>query len=528
MRRFLAELRQRNVFRVAVIYLVAGWVVMQVVDVMFPALGLQPWTLTLVAGLLIAGFPLALVMAWALELTPEGLRRAPPGDGTGAPQRGAPHSATDGVSTATGADPDARKSIAVLPFADMSSGHDNEYFSDGLTEELLNVLTRVPELRVASRTSCFAFKGKDADIRTVTERLQVTHVVEGSVRKAGDRIRITAQLIETASDSHLWSDTWDRDLHDIFAIQDEIARNIVDALALTLHPRAEPDATTRDPRAYDTYLKGLSWQHRFGPKGQRYAIEMFQRATKLDGGFAKAWGGLACSHAMLATYYDGGEEALAASDEASLKAVALAPDLAEAHVARAIYLSARERFDEAAREFEEAVRLSPGLFDAWYQYARTALHQGRPRRALELFERAAEVNPDDYQVPLIAAPVYRSLGQEDKAAEAERRGVALAERHLEDYPDNARAYFLATSALYNLGRQDEAFAWTERAIAIDPDDASTRYNVACFYAQIGETDKALDYLENSITSRSWAQNDPELEPLRSHPRFVALMARLEE
>jgi adenylate cyclase len=197
-------------------------------------------------------------------------------------------------------------------------------------------------------------------------------------------------------------------------------------------------------------------------------------------------------------------------------------------VARAIYLSARERFDEAAREFEEAVRLSPGLFDAWYQYARTALHQGRPRRALELFERAAEVNPDDYQVPLIAAPVYRSLGQEDKAAEAERRGVALAERHLEDYPDNARAYFLATSALYNLGRQNEAFAWIERAIAIDPDDASTRYNVACFYAQIGEIEKALDYLENSITSRSWAQNDPELEPLRSHPRFIALMAKLEE
>lgn len=531
MRKLLGELKQRHVFRVAAVYIIAAWIIMQVVDVMFPALGLQSWTMTLVAALLIVGFPIALLMAWALELTPQGLRRTSsvvaeetttPGAHAGAADRAAAVAAPD-----ESARPDTRKSIAVLPFADMSPAHDNEYFSDGLCEELLNVLTRVPGLRVASRTSCFAFKGKDADIPTVAERLHVTHVVEGSVRKQGERIRITAQLIEADTDTHLWSDTWDRDLGDIFAIQDDIARSIVAALALQLNPGDAPDATTRDPRAYDLYLKGLSFYHRFGPKSQRFAIEMFGRATALDPGFAKAWAGLAGAHAALAVYHDGGEAALGAADEASRKAVELAPELAEAHAARAVYFSAREQFDDAARAFERAIALNPGLFEAWYQYARTALHQGRHRRALELLERAAEVNPDDYQGPLIAAPVYRSLGQEDKAVAAERRGVALAERHLEDYPDNARAYFLASSALWNLGRREDAVAWNDRAIAIDPEDPTTRYNIACFYAQVGEIDKAFEYLENTITSRSWAENDPELEPLHADPRFKAMMERLQ-
>jgi adenylate cyclase len=523
MRQFLAELRQRNVFKVAVVYLVVGWLIMQVVDVMFPVLGLKRWTMTLIAALLIVGFPVALMLAWALDLTPEGIRRAGAKAGSVKPDA-VPAPAAEQILQNMPRE-DARKSVAVLPFADLSPGNDNEYFSDGLTEELLNVLTRVPGLRVSSRTSCFAYKGKDADIRDVTERLRVTHVVEGSVRKSGERVRVTAQLIEAESDTHLWSNTWDRQLDDIFAIQDEIARRIVDALALTLRPGDALDATTRDPRAYDTYLKGLSFYHRFGPKSLGFAIEMFERATSFDPGFAKAWAGLAVAHATLAAYYDGGEAELEAADRASRRAVELGPGLAEAHVARAVYFSARRDFEQAAQEFEHAIRLNPGLFEGWYQYARTALHQGRPRRALELFERAAEVNPDDYQGPLIAAPHYRSLGLEDKAREAERRGVALAERHLQDFPDNARAYVLATAALHNLGRIDDAIAWAERAIAIDPGDPNIRYNVACLYAQLGEIDTAFHYLEGSVSSRTWAENDPELEPLRSDPRFAALMAR---
>ena len=205
---------------------------------------------------------------------------------------------------ATHVDAGAGRGVAVLPFLDLSAARDNEYFSDGLTEELLNVLCSVEGLRVSSRTSCFNLKGKDIDIPTVASRLKVSHVLEGSVRKSGNRVRVTAQLIEAATDSHLWSDTWDRDLDDIFAIQQDIARKIVEALRLRLDARGPAGATTRSSQAYDCYLRGRSFVHRFGPKSLGFAIESFRRATEIDPGYARGWAGLAEAHAIRAIYYD--------------------------------------------------------------------------------------------------------------------------------------------------------------------------------------------------------------------------------
>jgi adenylate cyclase len=528
MRKLIAEFKRRSVFKVAIVYSAVAWLVMQVVDVMFPALGLQPWTVTLAIVLLIIGFPISLVMAWAFELTPEGIKRdseREPATGGAEPLQEPPkvHFAGDARQIA-----ETSKSIAVLPFLDLSPAGDNEYFSDGMTEELLSVLGRMPDLRVASRTSCFALKGKGLDIREVAERLRVGHVLEGSVRKSGESVRITAQLIEVSTDSHLWSESYDRKLENIFSIQDDIARKIGDALELRFHDRARPHTATQSTRAYDLYLRGLSFLHRFGPKSLGYAIDMLRRSTAADPGFAPAWAAIADAHAAMAIYYSGGPAHLESADEASRRAVERAPELAEAHTSRALSHLARRNYDEAAKAFERAIELNPRLFEAWYYYARTAVHQGRMHRALELFEKAAAVNPDDFQGPLIAAPIYRSLGYEDKAREADQRGVALAERHLEDYPDNARAYFLATGSLLHSGNRDKAFEWVRRAIAIDPDDPSARYNTACFYAQAGDLDLALDYLERSVTSRSWAENDPDLEPLHDHPRYRALMESLDE
>jgi adenylate cyclase len=538
MRKFIAELRRRNVVKVGTVYVVVAWALMQGADVMFPALNLPAWTVTLVAALVIAGFPVALMLAWAFQLTPSGVARdktnvdarvgtesksdsrALPGPRTGSTLAEVPATAV--------ANGDRRRSLAVLPFADLSPGHDHEYFADGLTEELLNALARVAGLRVPSRTSCFAFRGKDVDVAAVAERLRVSHVLEGSVRRSGERVRITAKLVDTGTDSHLWSETYDRTLDDIFAIQADIARQIVGALKLRLHPQDATDATTKDAPAYELYLQGLGFLHRFGPKSLHSAIEAFTRATKLDPTFAKAWAGLSAAHSALATYHSGGAPAIRASDDASRRAVDLAPDVAEVHTARAVSFLAQQRFEEAAAEFERAVKLNPRSFDAWYQYARTALHRGDLPKALELFEKAMEMDPDDYQSPLIAAPVYRKIGDEQKATDAERRGCALAARHLESYPDNARAYFLATAALYNIGERDKAFEWAGKAIAIDPSDGNTRYNVACFYAQLGEADRAFEFLRGSIASRSWAENDPELDPIREDPRFRAFLATLGE
>ena len=532
MREFFIELRRRNVVKVATVYVVVGWAVIQAADVLFPALMLPNWTITLVVALVILGFPISLMLAWAFELTPSGItldknRKAVSTDtelaGVDRPIEtvASPIRATTPLEAR-----EYERSLAVLPFVDMSPARDHEYFADGLAEELLDALARVADLRVPSRTSCFAFKGKDVDVAVVAERLRVSHVLEGSVRRSGERIRVAAKLVETRSDSQVWSEIYDRQIEDIFAIQSDIARQIVSALQLRLRPQDALDATTRDAPAYELYLRGLSFLHRFGPKNIRFAIDMFRRATELDLNFAKAWAGLAKAHASLAIYYSGGATELHASDEASRRSVELAPGLAEAHTARAVSFLAQERYDEAAAQFECAVKLNPRSFDAWYQHARTALHQGALEKALELFEKASEVDPDDYQSPLIAAPIYRKLGHEAKALDEERRGVALAERHLQSYPDNARAYFLATAALYNLGEREKAFDWADKAIAIDPADATTRYNVACFYAQAGDTDKALEFLPGSVTSRTWVDNDPELDSIRDDPRFQAFLKTL--
>jgi len=226
MRQFIRELRQRNVFKVAIIYVIAGWVLLQVADVLFAALNLPEWTVTLVAGLLIIGFPLAMILAWAFELTPQGLRRetkATPATADRVDERLTGDDSRHAAKTAPAQALASAKSIAVLPFADFSAERDSEYFADGLTEELLNVLSKVNDLRVSSRTSCFAFKGKDSDVRSVARTLGVSHVLEGSVRKAGNTLRITAQFIDAANDAHIWSETYDRELDDIFAIQDDIA-----------------------------------------------------------------------------------------------------------------------------------------------------------------------------------------------------------------------------------------------------------------------------------------------------------------
>jgi adenylate cyclase len=521
MRRFLAQLRQRNVFKVGLVYLIAGWLAMQIADVMFPALGLPDWSLTLVAALLIVGFPIALVMAWALELTPDGLKLD-----KGALPAGEPASPSD-EAVPPAAEPGKGESIAVLPFLDFSPDKDNEHFVDGLTEELLNSLAHIGGLKVSSRSSSFALKGKDIDIPSVAQKLGVVHILEGSVRKAGDRVRITAQLIHAQTDSHLWSETYDRQLDDIFAIQRDIATQIVSALSLTFRPQDLGDATTRDPRAYDYYLRGRGYVIYTGSRNTKNGIRMFSKAVEIDPLFVRAWSDLAWSYAILALYHGGGGEAVAEAERASQRAVALGPDRAETHATRGLALVAADRFEEAAASFERAIGIDPGLANTYSYYGRALFHQGLKQRAAEMFGKAAEADPEDYENPSLASQVWLESGDTERGMAAARRAVANAERHLQDYPDNPRPLYLGASALMNLGETERAYEWAERALELAPTDGPTRYNLACVYALAGDKDRAFECLENSITSRSWIENDPELASLRDDPRFQAILDRLD-
>jgi adenylate cyclase len=506
---FLTELRDRKVFRVAIVYLVAGWLVMQIADVMFPALGLPEWSVTLVAALLIVGFPVALVLSWAFEAGPDGIHR----------------DKRDDDKATVSAD---SKSVGVLPFADMSPGKDQEYFSDGLTEELLNVLAQLPGLRVSSRTSSFSLKNANADIRTVAERLGTAYVVEGSVRKADDNLRITAQLIEASSDTHLWSQTYDRELDDVFAIQDDIARQIAKVLQVKLLPDSLPSPTTDNVEAYEYFLRGRGLFNRLGYQNIRSAIDMFEKATIADPEFARAWAGLALGHAYCVLLYGTGAADMHAADEASSRAIALNPELADGYVARIMVCAAGSRGKEAEAAFRKAVELDPDNFEAYYQFGRYMFKQGKFERVIELWERAREIDPDDFQTPNVSIGIYQHLGDRDKALQAAKAGARTAALYVEQHPDNSRAWMLGARAFLHLGERDKAMQFAEAALHTDPDSESTNYNGACFYALAGEIEKALDCLEDAIAFNDpdWMDNDSDLDPLRGEPRFQALMASI--
>ena len=423
----------------------------------------------------------------------------------------------------------AAKSVAVLPFTNMSADPENEYFTDGMAEEIINALTKIQSLRVTSRTSSFSFKGKNEDIGEIGKKLKVSTVLEGSVRKMGNRLRITAQLVNVADGSNLWSEKYDREIEDIFAIQDDISQAIVKALRVILtegEKKQIEKARTENVQAYDYYLRGRQYFHQLRRKSLEYARQMFNKAIEIDRDYARAYAGVADSCSMLYTYFDAREFNLRQADIASHKALELEPELAEAHVARGLAVSLSKRFDEAEQEFEKAMKLDPKLFEAPYWYGRALQSAGRFQEAVKMFERASSLRPEDYQAAGFAALAYASLGMAEERDIGLRRALKLMEDRLELNPDDARAANLAAAFLARLGDLSKAVEYADRSLAIDPEDPMLLYNVACTYVALKRTDDALNCLERAVDKgfghKEWIDHDPDLDPLRENLRFQAL------
>ncbi len=438
-----------------------------------------------------------------------------------------------GVTIAAQAAAPTAKSIAVLPFVDMSPQRDQEYFCEGMAEEIINALTKIQALRVASRSSAFAFKGQNLDIRRVGEQVGVATVLEGSVRKAGNKLRITAQLINVADGYHVWSERYDRDMEDVFAIQDEIAQNIVRALRVMLsedEKRAIERAPTADVKAYDYYLRGRQFFHQWRRKGVEFARRMFERAIEIDPNYALAWAGIADCCSFIYTYWDASATHLEQADTASRKALALAPELAEVHTSRALALAFAKRYDDAEKEFGTAIRLNPKLFEAHYFYARARVQQGKLTEAVESFEEACRLRPDDYQAPCFLAMTCEGLGRSAEADASWRVALQLVGRHLELNPEDPRALNLGAIAAAHQGQRERGLEWARRALAIDPEDSGMLYNTACYFAVQGERDEALNCLEKAVQLgfglRGWIENDADLASLRGDPRFQAVLERI--
>jgi TolB-like protein/Flp pilus assembly protein TadD len=554
---FLSELKRRRVYRVAVVYAAVAFVIWQAAEIAVPGLNLPAWVLTLVILLTVLGFPVSLVLAWAFDITPEGVKRTE--------AESAEPVAPGKVERAAGeGDTEARKSIAVLPFADMSPESDQEYFSDGMSEELIDALTKIPGLRVTARTSSFQFKGERRDIREVGRALGVTHVLEGSVRKSGDRLRITAQLVDTTDGYHLWSERYDRDLSDIFEIQDEIAASIVSELRIRL---ADPSAALERPRtdnleAYDHYLRARvclaelvpeSWTHR--------AIESFNRAIELDPTYAPAYAGLAAAYDQL-NRFAGSEakEALAKARETARRALDLDSTLSEAHTILGIIAMTHDWDREAARQrFERAIQVNPNEARARAWYAIFLLYfEKQFEEALERARRAEELDPLDWTPRSFPWWVLWARGEYESYL---REALEVIQRE----PEHAQPHYWAGTAYLLTGRPNEAISELGRAVDLGGpthfylsylavaharagNASKARETLADFeertnrgaalsswrariHAALGERDETLDALERAYEEHDRSLFHVASDPLfddevRSHPRFTALFRKM--
>ena len=424
-----------------------------------------------------------------------------------------------------------KPSIAVLPFVNMSGDPEQEYFSDGITEDIITDLSKVSMLHVLSRNTTFTFKGKAVEIGQIAQRLKVGHVIEGSVRKAGGRVRITAQLIDADKDSHIWGERYDRELNEIFALQDEISQAIVAALKVRLLPeerKAIENRSTDDPKAYRLYLIGRHYYLRYSARNLEIAIRFGQRALEIDPNYGRAWALIAgCQHYLhrRGKSEDGG---LAAAE----KALSLDPTLAEAHAIKGRHLAQIGCYDEALAAHEESLRLEPDSFDVRFSFGLTCMKFGRHEAAIEHLERAAQLHEDNSWALILAATSYRALGRHDEFKPAARRALERIEREIALRLDNSNALVSGCIALAYLGEKERAMEWASRALIIEPDDALDRFNLAGAFALMDEPDQALDLLESCLRKAppddlAWITQDPDMLPLQDHPRYQALIAREE-
>jgi adenylate cyclase len=427
----------------------------------------------------------------------------------------------------------AGPSVCVLPFANISGDPEQEYFSDGISEDIITDLSKVSALQVVSRNTAFTFKGRHVDVRQVARQLGVSHVLEGSVRKAGQRVRITAQLIDGASDSHVWAERYDRDLSDIFALQDEISRAIVAALKLRLAPeesQAIGQRTTTDPEAYKLYLMARQYSVLGSARHQELIVRLCKRAVQIDPNYARAWALMAIGYCVL--LINGAPDAQGGL-EAADRAIALDPNLADAWAAKGRLLSGQARYDEAVAALDRALMLDPHSYEANIAAGTCAIVMRRYRDAIAYMEKAAQETPDDFRAIGIVIQVYDAIGDDEGARSASRRALERIEKIVAREPDHGSAMSFGVTALIHLGETDRAVEWAERALLLDPDNVNLNYNVACSLVRIGQVDRALELLGPVIGQAQpdglrWMRQDTDLDSLRDDPRLEALLAAAEQ
>lgn len=541
-----SELKRRNVIKVSLAYIVVAWLILQVADVLLNNLGAPGWVFKAILFLLVLGLPVTVLFSWVFDWTPSGLRRTD-------------EQSLDSVTSFDGtAVVPSGPSVAVLPFVNMSGNPDNEYFSDGLTEELLNVLAKIRALKVAARTSSFHFKGQTGNVVDIGRRLGVASVLEGSVRQSGSKVRITAQLINAADGYHLWSETFDRELDDIFAVQDEISSAVAEALEVRLLDK-ETDrgfiGGTSNTEAFQAYLLGVHYRNRGDNEDTvRDAIAALQQAISLDPDYAKAYAALARSWVqMAANSFCSYDEGVSNAEAAVNKAIELAPDLADAYVAQTSLLSSLKHDYVAAQQaIRKALDLNPGNAEILMEFARGRCYQGHADEAISAARRALDLDPVSINANHFLGHILYFSRHYDEAIPALRRTLEMnpqypkphyfiamslfwlgdieaALEEIQQEPLDWMRWAASAVILHRLGRIDEAQA-NFANLSADEEQEFATIQRADTYAQWGNLDAAFRNLELAFEYGDpglWQLAvDPFLDPIREDPRFLEMLARL--
>src|SRR6266850_6577597 len=588
-RYFFAELKRRNVYKVGIAYIVAGWALSQGIAQVFPVFDVPNWVIRSIVVLIIIGLPIALVLAWMFEITPQGIKRTETADAMPGTARQKKHTwiyvvvigallsiglfflgrytAENKMENGRPGGPSVpEKSIAVLPFDNLSRDPDNAYFAEGVQEEILTRLARVADLKVISRTSTQRFNSAPSDLRDIAKQLGVRHILEGSVQKANDQVRVNVQLINTATDAHLWADTYDRKLTDIFAVESEIAKSIADTLRAKLNSSAEhvlASRPTENPEAHELYLKGrYFWNRRTGANLQK-AVDYFERAIEKDPKYALAYSGLADCHVLLPVYPELGtypRDEMPKALAAVHKAVELDDTLAEAHTSLGRALASDLQLSAATSEFKRAIELNPSYATARQWFGECLQSQGRVQDALAELKRAQEVDPLSLVNNALVGFALDTVGQSDEA-------IAQLHRTIEMDPSFANSHAMLGNVLEHKGQLLEASVEYEKANSLNADPINLAqlarayflvgrkaeaqqlwdklkslsqrqyvpaYSMALVQSALGDKDEAIRLLEKSYEDHApfdssdlgWILIDYRLDPLRSDPRFKKLITRI--
>jgi len=577
---FFAELKRRNVYKVAIAYAVIAWLLIQAGSILFPTFEAPGWVMKVFVTIIAAGFPIALVIAWAFEMTPEGMKRTEnvsPNDVI--PQWSKRKFGTLIVSVAliaaglfafqlwrgrsgANATRPPPKSIAVLPFANLSADPENAYFAAGVQDEIVTRLARIGELKAISCTSTERFKSATDDLPAIANQLKVANILEGSVQKSGDAVRVNVQLINAENEARLWGDTFDRKLTDVFSIESEIARTIAEKLQAKLTGPEENAVSvkpTGNPEAHQLYLQGRYFWNRRTGENLKKALGYFQQATEKDPGYALAYTGIADSCALIPVYGAGPpQDYYPRAKAAAERAVALDDMLGEAHASVANVLFRYLKLGESAKEFERSIELNPSYATAHQWYGRLTLYAtGQFERAIAEVNRAIELDPispiihadlgsvyigarrydeamKQFRTALELYPqfdwAHRNLGTALELTGAQESAIAEYQRALE-LSDDPRVLAFLGHAEASIGRQNEARAMLKQLTEIAKTRYVSGYGFAVIDLALGEREQALEWLEKDARERSgfeinFIKVDPFLDPLRSDPRFEALVSKV--